>query len=135
MNCLHPHVVVTGASSGIGRATATRLADAGWHAYAEVCRPDDGDSLLERDAAGNEVPDTGTDLYRDSYLGMIEAALARVRHASPAALYSAGKETQLMVTLARYVPTSILDSLHRKAFGPPAPGSRATAGVVRGATR
>jgi NAD(P)-dependent dehydrogenase (short-subunit alcohol dehydrogenase family) len=45
MNCARPHVVVTGASSGIGRASAIRLADAGWHVYAAVRRPYDGESL------------------------------------------------------------------------------------------
>jgi NAD(P)-dependent dehydrogenase (short-subunit alcohol dehydrogenase family) len=126
MNCAHPYVVVTGTSSGIGRATAMRLANAAWHGYAEVCRPDDGESLLERDAgnAGNGFPDTGTDLYRDSYPGMIDAALARERRGSPTALDSAGNDARPLVTQARYVPTPILDSLHRKAFGLPAPGSR-----------
>jgi hypothetical protein len=126
-----------GASSRVGRATVMRLANASWHGYAEVCRPNDGEPLLECDAghALNEFPDTSTDLYRDSYLGMIDAALARERRGSPAALDSAERDARLLVTLARYVPTPILDSRHRKAFGLPAPGSRATAGVVRGATR
>jgi NAD(P)-dependent dehydrogenase (short-subunit alcohol dehydrogenase family) len=41
MICAHRHVVVTGSSSGIGRATALRLADAGWHVYAGVRKPED----------------------------------------------------------------------------------------------
>jgi NAD(P)-dependent dehydrogenase (short-subunit alcohol dehydrogenase family) len=40
MTCAHPHVVVTGASSGIGRATALRLAHAGWHVFAGVRKPE-----------------------------------------------------------------------------------------------
>ncbi len=38
-------VVVTGASSGIGRATVARLAQAGWHVFATVRKTDDADRL------------------------------------------------------------------------------------------
>jgi NAD(P)-dependent dehydrogenase (short-subunit alcohol dehydrogenase family) len=38
-SCSHPHVVVTGASSGIGRATALRLAVSGYHVFAGVRKP------------------------------------------------------------------------------------------------
>jgi hypothetical protein len=73
-------------------ATAMRLADAGWHGYAEVWCPDDGEALLERDG-GIPVMLAVTSRHRFSIV------------------------------------------CNRKAFGLPAPGSRATAGVVRGATR
>ena len=51
MNCARQHTLVTGSSSGIGRATALRLAAAGQHVYAGVRKPDDGDRLV-RSAAG-----------------------------------------------------------------------------------
>ena len=41
-----PSVVVTGASRGIGRSIALRLADLGWDVIAGVRRPEDGDSLV-----------------------------------------------------------------------------------------
>lgn len=40
-----PSVLITGASRGIGRATALRLARSGWEVYATVRRPEDGESL------------------------------------------------------------------------------------------
>ena len=48
-------VVVTGASSGIGRATALRLAAAGYRVFAGVRRDQDADRLLA-DAHGEVVP-------------------------------------------------------------------------------
>ena len=56
MTCPHPHVIITGASSGIGRAAVLRLADTGWHVYAGVRRSDDGKALIRASKSGNITP-------------------------------------------------------------------------------
>ena len=49
-----PAVLLTGASRGIGRATALRLARAGWTVYATVRSAADGEALAA-EAAGAAV--------------------------------------------------------------------------------
>lgn len=44
-------VLVTGASTGIGRATALRLDAAGWRVFAGVRKPEDADSLVQAGSA------------------------------------------------------------------------------------
>ncbi|OBA88565.1 short-chain dehydrogenase/reductase [Mycobacteriaceae bacterium 1482268.1] len=56
MTCPHRHIVITGASTGIGRATALRFADGGWHVYAGVRRSDDGTALIRASRSGNITP-------------------------------------------------------------------------------
>ena len=56
MAAAHLHTVVTGASSGIGRATALRLAAAGHHVFAGVRNPDDAAALRAAAHDGELTP-------------------------------------------------------------------------------
>ena len=71
-----PSVLITGASTGIGRASALRLAAAGWTVLAGVRDPDAGASLLAQASAGSVIALTldVTDPQR------IAAARERVEH-------------------------------------------------------
>lgn len=67
MNCTRKHTLVTGASSGIGRATAVRLAAAGQHVYAGVRREADG-AQLARAATGGEITPVRLDVTEASQI-------------------------------------------------------------------
>lgn len=56
MDCTRKHTLVTGCSSGIGRAAALRLAAAGQHVYAGVRNPADGDRLARSAVGGKLTP-------------------------------------------------------------------------------
>jgi NAD(P)-dependent dehydrogenase (short-subunit alcohol dehydrogenase family) len=61
MTCTCRHVVVTGSSSGIGRATALDLAAAGWHVFAGIRKPDDGEALKRSASPVTPLPMDVTD--------------------------------------------------------------------------
>jgi hypothetical protein len=109
---------------------------------------------LQRDSksAANEFSPVGRDLYVDTYLGMVSAALKRERKGSPPevvaekvqtvltverprARYLVGKDAQVLANLVRFLPTSTLDALRRKVFNLPPPGSRAATWTREGASR
>ena len=69
-------VLVTGASTGIGRATALHLAEKGYRVFAGIRKQKDADSLTEA-ASGNLTPIT----LDVSKAGHIEAAEKKVRRA------------------------------------------------------
>jgi NAD(P)-dependent dehydrogenase (short-subunit alcohol dehydrogenase family) len=82
MNCTRTHTLVTGASTGIGRATALRRAAAGQHVYAGVRQEAHGDQLV-RAAAGGEV----TPLLLDvTQAGQVAEAAAVIGGHTPAGL-------------------------------------------------
>ncbi|MEV0717483.1 SDR family NAD(P)-dependent oxidoreductase [Asanoa sp. NPDC050611] len=75
MECTKPHVVVTGASTGIGRATVQDLARQDWHVFAGVRR--------ETDAPAGSTP-LILDVTKDDQIKA--AAVAVEQHVGPAGL-------------------------------------------------
>lgn len=73
--CGSRHVIITGASSGIGRAAALTLAASGWHVLAGVRRMEDGQDLQTEGSAGSITP-VVLDVTRTE---QIAAAAATVR--------------------------------------------------------
>ena len=76
MNCTRKHTLVTGSSSGIGRATALRLAAAGQHVYAGVRKPADGDRLVRSAAGeGGEISPLILDVTEPGHIAAAAAAI------------------------------------------------------------
>jgi NAD(P)-dependent dehydrogenase (short-subunit alcohol dehydrogenase family) len=69
-----PSVLISGASRGIGRATALRLAGAGWAVYATVRQAADGEELVAA-AAGGEVHPLTLDVTDDAGIEALAEAL------------------------------------------------------------
>jgi NAD(P)-dependent dehydrogenase (short-subunit alcohol dehydrogenase family) len=81
--CSRSHVLVTGASSGIGRATALRLAAAGQHVFAGVRDPEAGRRLVAA-ATGGAVTPVRLDVTDGGQIA--EAAASVVDHVGGAGL-------------------------------------------------
>jgi NAD(P)-dependent dehydrogenase (short-subunit alcohol dehydrogenase family) len=69
-----PSVLITGASRGIGRATALRLARAGWTVYATVRKEADGAELVAA-AAGHQVTPLRLDVTDDAAVATLADSL------------------------------------------------------------
>jgi NAD(P)-dependent dehydrogenase (short-subunit alcohol dehydrogenase family) len=83
MNCQRKHTLVTGCSSGIGRATALRLAAGGQHVYAGVRNPADGDELARLPVNG-EITPLMLDVTEAGHIA--DAAGVIAEHTGPAGL-------------------------------------------------
>src|SRR5947209_3398491 len=96
-------VVVTGCSSGIGRATALTLARRGWRVFATVRRPEDGAALLAA-GSGSPLETVPLDVTDE---GQIAAVAARVREA----LVARGERLAGLVNNAGIVAAGPLEEL------------------------
>jgi len=69
-----PSVLVTGASRGIGRATALRLASLGWEVFAGVRRPEDGEALVH-ESSGVSIAPLTLDVTEDAQIAALDGLL------------------------------------------------------------
>jgi NAD(P)-dependent dehydrogenase (short-subunit alcohol dehydrogenase family) len=84
-------VLVTGASSGIGRACALRLAGAGWWVFAGVRRAEDAAALKGAAAAGAHLDPVSLDVTDEtSVAGAIETITGRTGGTLSAVVNNAG---------------------------------------------
>jgi NAD(P)-dependent dehydrogenase (short-subunit alcohol dehydrogenase family) len=100
-------VVVTGSSTGIGRACALALAEAGFHVFAGVRKPEDGEALAS--AASGELEPLALDVIDGD---SIAAAAERVREATGGRL--AGLVNNAGVVVPGPVEGVELDELRRQ---------------------
>jgi NAD(P)-dependent dehydrogenase (short-subunit alcohol dehydrogenase family) len=68
-----PAVLISGASRGIGRATALRLAGSGWDVYATVRRAEDGEELAAK--AGSSLHPLQLDVTSDEQIAALGEVL------------------------------------------------------------
>jgi NAD(P)-dependent dehydrogenase (short-subunit alcohol dehydrogenase family) len=69
-----PSVLISGASRGIGRATALRMARAGWTVYGTVRKAADGEELVAEAGAGSITP-LQLDVTDDAQIAALDGAL------------------------------------------------------------
>ena len=100
-------VVVTGSSTGIGRAAALALASAGFHVFAGVRRPEDGEALVTAASGGLEPLELDV-----TDAAAIAAAAERVREAGDGRL--AGLVNNAGVVVPGPVEGIELDELRRQ---------------------
>jgi NAD(P)-dependent dehydrogenase (short-subunit alcohol dehydrogenase family) len=91
-----PTVLITGASTGIGRASALRLAASGWTVFAGVRDPAAGERLLAEAVAGRVIPLT----LDVTDAAQIEQARVRVQEESARAGGSQGGRLDALVNNA-----------------------------------
>ncbi len=108
-------VLITGASTGIGRATTLHLASTGWTVLAGVRKPDDGDALVAD--GGERVAPIVLDVTRPA---QIAAAVERVEEH--------GGRLDALVNNAGVGYGGPLELLPIGRFARPARGQRARAG-------
>ena len=140
-------VLVTGASTGIGRASALRLDAAGWRVFAGVRREEDAESL--REAASPALTPVRLDVTDADQIaaaaalvaeragglqglvnnaGTVERALSSSR---PRTRYLVGIDAKVQARVRPLVPTPLWDRLVAKAMGLVGAAAHSASSVAR----
>jgi NAD(P)-dependent dehydrogenase (short-subunit alcohol dehydrogenase family) len=128
--------VITGASTGIGAATARELARRGFHVLAGVRRDQDAEAIR---GPAHELVSAMTPEQSQRYAGLVQAvnrqAVSSTRSGLPAdaaakviakaittrrprTRYTVGRDAALLTRLARILPDRMLDRLFAAALRP-----------------